>query len=155
MRLIPWLRSLKSQIPAGGRQARHPAGRGRLELWRALEDRCCPSAGLLDTSFNGTGNDFLPNSFGGDAGAAIYPGGKIVTAGNVTVGRNEQEIIVARLNQNGTLDTTFNGTGSVTIVVGDGAGSGPLAILPDGKILVGGQGFLKGSWGTLNSWWPG
>src|SRR5688572_12695623 len=86
--------------------------------------------GTLDTAFD-------PNAGGGDVNAiALQADGKIVIGGFFTtlspnggtaITRNR----IARLNPDGTVDTTFNpnATGAVRV----------LAVQPDGKILAGGQ----------------
>jgi uncharacterized delta-60 repeat protein len=85
------------------------------------------AAGDLDPSFNpGSG----PNV---DVDAtAVQPDGKVVIGGSFTEVNGVTRNYVARLNANGSLDTTFN------------VGSGPsgqvyaVALQPDGKILIGG-----------------
>src|SRR4051794_38451456 len=90
-----------------------------------LEDRRLLSAGDLDLSFGasglvttnlGTNNNAFPN------GVAVYHNdgavneGKIVAVGyadNGTVRNNNRDIAVTRYNPNGSLDTTFNGSGKV------------------------------------------
>jgi uncharacterized delta-60 repeat protein len=77
--------------------------------------------GSLDTSFNGTGKVRFPvGSQGGDFGTdlAIDGQGKIVVVGNSAAGAGGQDFGVARLNSTGTLDTSFNGTGTVTTPIG-------------------------------------
>ena len=73
------------------------------------------------------------------SGIALQADGKIVAAGEVTVGNGNPAFAVIRLNQNGTFDTTF-GTGG--IVVKDFFSSidkaTEVAIQADGKILVSG-----------------
>jgi uncharacterized delta-60 repeat protein len=81
--------------------------------------------GSLDTSFGTAGIETVPFSLGGtatDADAqslAIGSDGKIIGAG--TVDATNDEFGVARLNSNGTLDTTFvnpsDNTGAGTVVV--------------------------------------
>jgi uncharacterized delta-60 repeat protein len=130
----------------------------------ALEDRLCPSGGLLDTSFNGTGTETVAGSLSNSASATVvYPNtgsandGKIVQVNSVNVnGTNEARIL--RLNRSGALDTTFNGTGSVYIQVsGKSKQNAPstyadaVALQPDGKILVGGYVNL-GSSNLLGVW---
>jgi hypothetical protein len=76
MRLIHWLRSLKSQIPAGRRQARHAAGRGRLES----------VDGTLDTTFGPNGTGFTYATTGEVYSLAIDPtDNRIVACGGSTV----------------------------------------------------------------------
>jgi uncharacterized delta-60 repeat protein len=64
--------------------------------------------GALDTTFGPGGKRTI--DFGGDDesayGAALQPDGKIVLAGG-----SDLRVAVARLNPNGSLDTTFSGDG--------------------------------------------
>ena len=66
------------------------------------------SNGALDTTFGNGGRKTV--DFGGDDetafGAALQPDGKIVLAGDADL-----DVAVARLNANGSLDTTFSGDG--------------------------------------------
>ena len=100
--------------------------------------------GTLDTSFNGTGKVTTPIGSGDDVAysVAIQSDGKIVAAGYSSGGFADFAIV--RYNTNGTLDTSFNGTGKVTTPIGfadDGAYS--VAIQSDGKIVA--AGFTEGS----------
>jgi uncharacterized delta-60 repeat protein len=116
------------------------AHRPRLE---ALESRTCLSGGLLDPSFNGTGTETLPTSTASGAFAtATDQSGRTVSEGIVYVNGLSQ-IAVMRLNPNGSLDKTFNGTGVADIKVGKKTYSGPVVIQPDGKILVAGFAFTS------------
>ncbi len=84
--------------------------------------------GSLDTTFD-TGNMF---SIGLQA-LALQPDGKIIVGGEFYV--NQGGVVyqgLARLNADGSLDTTF-----VSVSVGDRAVKA-LALQPDGKILIGG-----------------
>ena len=90
--------------------------RPRLE---ALEDRCTPSAGALDTTFGGTG--VVTTSLkGGDAAnvVLIQPwDGKIVLAGDSPGGRGTV-MSLTRYNTDGTLDTSFGSGGKVVSKIG-------------------------------------
>ena len=90
--------------------------------------------GSLDTTFNITGK-VITNATIGDAQArciALQSDGKIVVAGSTG-----SEVVVARYNENGSLDTTFNGTGVVSTPDESGrAVADGIAIQNDGKILV-------------------
>ena len=83
--------------------------------------------GTLDAAFNpGTGTNGAPLHL------ALQPDGKVLIGGEFTevdgVARNR----IARLNANGTLDTTFNpGAGADYIV-------SSVSVQPDGKVLIGG-----------------
>lgn len=106
--------------------------------------------GTLDTTFNGSGvlttsisnentldgNDDLATS------VALQPDGKIVLAGQA--GNADQDgslaLAVVRYTPTGTLDSTFNHTGIVTLSIGsDGSLGRGVAIQPDGKIVVAGS----------------
>ncbi len=101
-------------------------------------ERCLPD-GALDTGFNGTG--YLELSFGTlqDRGycVAIQQDGKILLGGNT--GNTAEFMNVARLNTNGTLDTTFGVSGAAKVAFST-LESTPIsiAVQPDGKIVLGG-----------------
>jgi uncharacterized delta-60 repeat protein len=71
--------------------------------------------GTLDTTFDGDGKvSFAPsNVFITGGGMVIQPDGKIVAAGSRNVADTTLSL-VARFNPNGSLDTSFNSTGSVS-----------------------------------------
>jgi len=92
------------------------------------------SNGSLDTSFNGTGMVTTPGGSG--YAVALQPDGKIVVAGDASNG-NDYDFAVVRYNTDGSLDTTFNGTGGVTTPIGASNDFGfGIALQPDGKIVV-------------------
>jgi uncharacterized delta-60 repeat protein len=117
-----------------------PAFHPRLE---ALEDRLTPSGGgLLDPTFGSGGIVNLPTITDRSARAvAVQPDGKVLIVGDSTLPNGRLIDSVQRMNANGTLDTTFNGTGSVTI--GGSENPDALALQPDGKILIGGNASVK------------
>src|SRR5687767_5219095 len=88
--------------------------------------------GDLDPTF-GVGGKVIVSGYG-SYDVAIQPDGKIVTVGSAAGGSEGPQIAVARYNTNGSLDTTFGGTGRVFIdhyqIAID------VAIQPDGKIVV-------------------
>ncbi len=93
--------------------------------------------GSLDMSFNGTGMVTTP--FGGYSSAAysvaIQSDGKLVVAGS-----SNDSLAVVRYDTNGSLDTSFNGSGRVTTPIGNGAGlKMTVAIQSDGKIVGAGS----------------
>jgi uncharacterized delta-60 repeat protein len=102
---------------------------------------CFKANGSLDMSFNGTGK--VTTNFGGDGnaegqGVTVQTDGKIVVAGNATVA-GVQQFALARYNADGTLDTSFGGTGRViTAVAANGSNATGVALQEDGKILVAG-----------------
>ncbi|MBK8464799.1 MAG: proprotein convertase P-domain-containing protein [Chloracidobacterium sp.] len=96
--------------------------------------------GTLDTSFGGTG--IVSTTVGGSsASVAIQPNGRIVAAGETYNGTNYDYALV-RYKTDGSLDTSFNGTGIVKTPVGpshDWANS--VAIQSDGKIVAAGKSY--------------
>jgi len=89
--------------------------------------------GRIDSSFNtGTG----PNYF--IASVAIQPDGRVVIGGNFSAINGITRNNIARLNQDGSVDTTFNpGSGPNTVVLN-------ALVQADGKILI------QGLFGTVN-----
>lgn len=99
--------------------------------------------GSLDTSFNGTGKVVTTVGTGSDTGrcVVVQSDGKIVVAGDALIG-SAADIVVLRYNANGSLDTSFNGTGKVTTAIGIGNDSAySVALQTDGKIVVAGDSF--------------
>jgi uncharacterized delta-60 repeat protein len=112
---------------------------------QALEDRCLLSGGVLDPTF---GNGGLVSTAIGSLAAsyavATYPAegtandGKVVAAGQVEVtthNHTTQYAAVVRYNLDGSLDTSFGGTGEVLTVKGFAMG---VAVQADGKVVVAG-----------------
>ncbi|MDZ8184907.1 MAG: DUF4347 domain-containing protein [Nostoc sp. ChiSLP02] len=96
------------------------------------------SDGTLDTTFNTTGTvttDFNGNDDGGNS-ITIQSDGKILVAGV-----SQNGFGIARYNSDGTLDTTFNTTGTVTNFVGNDDAANSIIVQSDGKILVAGVSF--------------
>jgi uncharacterized delta-60 repeat protein len=97
------------------------------------------SDGMLDPTF-GSGGKVIQASTSTDDWArsiVIQADGKIVIAGFVTVLR--RQVCVARYLENGTLDTSFNGTGRFISVLGERETQAlDVALQPDGKIIVAG-----------------
>ncbi len=99
------------------------------------------TTGALDTSFGGTGKVVTAIGSGADNGQnlVVQGDGKIVVAGSSNNGSNF-DFALARYNVNGTLDTTFNGTGKVTTAIGSGEDlARGVALQADGKIVVSGR----------------
>lgn len=122
--------------------------RAKLQRLQQLEDRTTPAAiGGLDTTFNFSGLSEVAFDLGGakmDLGAAIavQRDGKIIVVGSAQNGVTDIDFAVARLNVDGTLDTTFgsNGLRAIGFDLGgnnvDRATS--VAIQSDGMIVVAG-----------------
>jgi uncharacterized delta-60 repeat protein len=96
--------------------------------------------GTLDTSFNETGK--AAADFGADAyghSVAVYGDGRIVVTGYTTKSwESKKQCALACFKANGSLDTSFNGTGKVTTNFGgDGNAEGrSVTVQTDGKIVV-------------------
>jgi uncharacterized delta-60 repeat protein len=96
--------------------------------------------GSLDTTFNGTGKVTTGVGLGSSviSGLTIQPDGKIIAVGNATLG-SATDFAVARYNSNGSVDTTFNGTGQeLTDFEGGYDGAVSVIVQTDGKILAAG-----------------
>jgi len=91
------------------------------------------TTGSLDTTF-GTGGLVLQSLVDGGvfSGLAIQSDGKILTVAP----DNDFKLAVFRYNSNGTPDTTFGTDGIASVTVSLVFTTGPLALLPDGKILA-------------------
>jgi uncharacterized delta-60 repeat protein len=97
---------------------------------------CWNSDGSLDTSFNGNGKLRLPFGTGSAYGKAVIAesDGRIILLTGTS-----NELTLARLNPDGTLDTTFHGDGRISIGFGSGGVSpGGIALQSDGKLVVSG-----------------
>jgi len=99
--------------------------------------------GLPDPSFDGDGTAVL--DLGGDdwaSSVALQADGKVVVAGH----RSRAAIWVARLNADGSPDTSFSGDGRLPLQPFSGDVSWDMVLQPDGKIVVvgnaTGDGFL-------------
>lgn len=103
-------------------------------------------AGSLDPTF-GTGG-IVTTNFGGENNtganaAVIQSDGKILVAGAIPNNQGFGEAGVARYNTNGSLDPTFGIGGIVVTSEPDPIGLFGIAVQADGKIVVGGAGFLS------------
>jgi uncharacterized delta-60 repeat protein len=98
-------------------------------------------AGVLDASFDTDGMVTTAIGSGQDVAKAIaiQSDGKIVAAGFSYNGSNN-DFAVARYNNDGSLDTSFDSDGMVTTPVGSGLDEAySIAIQSDGKIVVAGK----------------
>ena len=97
------------------------------------------SNGTLDTTFDSDGKVLIDfGSFDQSAySVLIQPDGKIVTVGYPNTESSDSDFLLARLNTNGSLDTTFGVGGKVRTSFGDLNGGAYGAVLqPDGKIVA-------------------
>jgi uncharacterized delta-60 repeat protein len=102
--------------------------------------------GYLDTGFGSGGKTnfgFGLGSVNDDeaTGLVIQPDGKIVVAGFAQRTANDFDFAVARLNADGSLDTSFNGTGKTNFGFSLSSGANKdeafgVALQPDGKIVL-------------------
>jgi uncharacterized delta-60 repeat protein len=102
------------------------------------------SDGSLDGTF-GSGGEVIQEVVAGAGvsdiafAVAMQSDGKIVAAGTHSYGGSAESFALGRFNSDGSLDSTFNGTGIVTTQVGTGSDARGMAIQPaDGKIVVAG-----------------
>ncbi|MEJ7848342.1 MAG: LamG-like jellyroll fold domain-containing protein [Pyrinomonadaceae bacterium] len=96
--------------------------------------------GVLDPSFDSDG--IVSSTFSPDTdealSLALQPDGKIVIAGCIRNGA-PNDFLLARYNENGSLDTAFGGTGFRIIPIGPAADIAlSVALQPDGKIVAAG-----------------
>ena len=98
------------------------------------------ASGALDMSLNSTGTVITTIGSGNDVarGVALQPDGKIVVAGYCSNGTT-YDFCLARYLASGTLDVSFNGSGTVITPIGVGDDYAiSFALQPDGKIIVAG-----------------
>lgn len=102
------------------------------------------SDGTLDTSFvTGSGFNSVVRML------ALQADGKLVVAGDFTAYNGQLKTAIARVNTNGTFDTSFAGSGTNLLI-------SAVAIQSDGKVLIGGDfttinGTAKNRLARLNS----
>jgi uncharacterized delta-60 repeat protein len=106
--------------------------------------------GTLDSTFSGDGKLTTAIGTGDDqiTSLALQADGKIVVAGYSFNGANN-DLALARYNTNGTLDTTFDGDGKLTLPVGTGHdNASSVKVQGDGTIVV--TGGATGMDGTVD-----
>ena len=104
--------------------------------------RAQAAPGELDASFGVAGTQ--TTDFGGSedaAAAAIQQNGKIVVAGR-SFRDGGNDFALARYNPDGSLDASFSGDGKVVTDFGGNESGRDLALQPDGKIVVAGDGVI-------------
>ncbi|HUM47679.1 MAG TPA: delta-60 repeat domain-containing protein [Chitinophagales bacterium] len=105
--------------------------------------------GSLDTSFSNDGKtsvSYLDDYGGVLQDLKIQPDGKIVGCGYEGTPSGDYDIMVVRLNPDGSPDSSFNTTGYLVMDYNSEFNYGwTLDLRPDGRILVGGSTFENGS----------
>jgi uncharacterized delta-60 repeat protein len=106
--------------------------------------------GTGDFTFSGDARQ--TTNFGADEyayGLALGPNGKIVVVGEKRTSTTSY-FAIARYNENGTIDTTFNGTGKkvLSIIPGEWSLANDVIVQPNGKIVV--VGFTRNGSGTYD-----
>jgi uncharacterized delta-60 repeat protein len=119
---------------------RRPTHRAAFE---SLESRVLMNAGDLDMSFSSDGKAMIALGGGGilqAADVAVQSDGKVIVVGGCFGGALSGKLIVARLNTDGNLDTTFGGAGTGIASTDFGEGgvqTKAVAVQPaDDKIVV-------------------
>jgi uncharacterized delta-60 repeat protein len=96
------------------------------------------AAGILDSSFSGDGYQEVAAGYSECQAMAVQSDGKIIlVGGSKNIGT--KDLVVARCNSNGSLDSTFSGDGVVkNDIIGDDSAYATV-VQPDGKILAAGH----------------
>ena len=99
------------------------------------------ATGSVDASFQAPLFNYGPSGPFSDFANTITvaPDGKIVVAGGARTASGGQDLGVARLTPNGSLDTTFGSGGTVTAAFPHGGQVLVVVVQPDGKIVAIGQ----------------
>ncbi len=108
--------------------------------------------GSLDTTFNSTGQTTISTGqdFAFAQSMTLQSDGKILVAGSSSGGGNYQSLL--RLNSDGSLDTSFNGSGKLLLQVGSNLDAAySVSVQSDGKILLGGSNSIGLTAVRLNS----
>lgn len=96
--------------------------------------------GSVDTTFSGDGKSTIAFNLGGNRwdeakAVRVQADGKVVLSGMAKSTNTEHDYILVRMNKNGTLDTTFNGTGKVRSNLAGNDSSEALVIQSNGRII--------------------
>jgi uncharacterized delta-60 repeat protein len=113
--------------------------------------RFLPS-GALDTSFDGDGKLIVPNPSNDDLRSVlVQQDGRIVLVGACQVAGNGTDMCLVRINEDGSLDTSFDADGRLTKAISAGTGSDygyDSAEGIDGRLVVVGDCTPGGGTGT-------
>jgi uncharacterized delta-60 repeat protein len=95
----------------------------------------------LDRSFGGRGYAAMAlGSWVSATAVRVQPDGKIVSAGEAQLANGEKVMVSTRTEPDGSVDRSYGTGGVVTVDVGGAAGANALALQPDGKIVLAGEG---------------
>lgn len=99
------------------------------------------SDGQIDTGFGSSGSVLLSTTTSVGRAVVIQPDGKILVAGSA-IGVVDNDMMVARLNSDGTFDTSFGTNGIMIFDIGnDDNLCESMVLQSDGKIVLGGSAF--------------
>ncbi len=100
-----------------------------------------PVAGSPDPSWGTRGLQAVPvGQWGAATSTALQPDGRLVTAGEASLGGGRYALISTRMLPNGSLDRSYGTGGTVELQVGGPSGGNSVAIAPDGRIVLAGFG---------------
>jgi len=105
------------------------------------------AVGTLDSTFGTNGRAAV--EIGSQAfvtATVVQPDGKIIVVGEVNRAITQYDVVLIRLNPNGTLDANFGSGGKVFAAISNGSDRAKaVALAPDGKIVVVGNTQTPGS----------
>lgn len=99
--------------------------------------------GVLDTTFGTNGRVNLNLGINENGNAVTMQSGKILVAGNATLGDTTQ-FFVTRLNANGALDVGFGTAGFTTTPIEEGCAANAMGLQSNGKIVLAGVSIRDG-----------
>jgi uncharacterized delta-60 repeat protein len=102
--------------------------------------------GSLDPTFGSGGKVIATGNFSGAGALALQDNGKIIVAGLASIPGTGGSFGLARYTASGSLDPSFGEGGMITTsFLGSGSFAFALALLPDGRIVAGGETYSPGS----------
>ncbi len=101
------------------------------------------TAGILDTTFGSNGRVNLNLGFNEQGNAVAMQSGKILVAGNATIGGVTQ-FFLTRFNSTGVLDNGFGTAGITSTPIGDGCSANAMGLQSNGKIVLAGTAVVSG-----------
>src|SRR5581483_4379452 len=136
---------------------RHPRFHRRSRIVMTLRcARCCScqrlevrrllAAGEIDVNFGNQGSTAIASIVGQWNDVASAPGGAIVAVGQ-TNHKGPTDLIAARFDTNGKLDTTFGANGLALFDFGGKDAGQHVMVRSDGRIVIGGK--INGAPGTI------